>query len=159
MENNSNNSLSNFGLRSILEKEKFNKNNFLDWSRNLRIVLKHEWKLDFLETPITDEPALNASAENREAYEAALERSLDVTCLMLASMVSKSQKQFMDIEAFHIFAQLQAMYLKQARTESFETIMSYLVCSKSRRRKFPLNQRNRFLWFRKRRMSLRKKGS
>ena len=141
------------------KKKKLNRNNFLDWSRNWRIVLKHERKLDVLETPIPDEPALNASAKDREAYEAALERSLDVTCLMLASMVSKSQKQFMDIEAFHIFAQLQAMYLKQARTESFETIMSYLVCSKSRRRKFPLNQRNRFLWFRKRRMSLRKKGS
>ena len=60
-----NNAFSNFGLRSILEKEKLNGNNFLDWSRNLRIVLKHERKLDVLETPIPDEPALNASAEDR----------------------------------------------------------------------------------------------
>ena len=100
------------------------------------------------------------SAQDQAAYEAGTERSLDVTCLMLASMVPKLQKQFMDMEAFHIFAQLQAMFLKQARNESFETIKtSYFVCSKSWSRQFPLNQRNRFLWFRKGRMPSRKRGS
>ena len=34
-----------FSLRSVLEKEKLNGTNFLDWSRNLRIVLKKEKKL------------------------------------------------------------------------------------------------------------------
>ena len=91
MKNNSNNAFSNFGLRSILEKEKLNKNNFLDWSRNLIIVLKHERKLDVLETPIPNEPTLNVSAQDRAAYDAATERSLEVTCLMLASMVPELQ--------------------------------------------------------------------
>ena len=87
MANNLNNNVfTNFGLRSILEKEKLNGNNFLDWSKNLRIVLKHERKLDILETPIPDEHTLNASAEDWKAYKATLERSLDVTCLKLASM-------------------------------------------------------------------------
>ena len=107
MKNNSNyNAFSNFCLRPILEKEKLNKNNFLDWSRNLRIVLKHERKLDVLVTPIPNEPTLNVSAQDRADYEAAIERSLDVTCLMLAFMVPELQKQLMDMEAFHIFAQL-----------------------------------------------------
>ena len=107
MENNSNNNaFSNFGLRLILVKEKLNKNNFLDWSRNLRIVLKHLRKLDVFETPIPNEPTLNVFAQDRAVYEAATERSLDVTCLTLASIVPELQKQLMDMEAFHIFAQL-----------------------------------------------------
>ena len=42
---------SNNILRSILEKEKLNGSNFLDWHRNLRIVLKHDNKLYALEEP------------------------------------------------------------------------------------------------------------
>ena len=39
------NNTSTFTLRSVLEKEKLNGTNFLDWSRNLRIVLKQERKM------------------------------------------------------------------------------------------------------------------
>ena len=88
------------------KKKKLNGNNFLDWSRNLRIVLKHEQKLDVLTILIPNEPALNASAKDWEAYEAALGRSLDVTCLMLASMVPKLQKQFEEMEAYDILDKL-----------------------------------------------------
>ena len=50
----SSNSSSN--LRSILEKEKLNGTNFVDWNRNLRIVLRQEKKEYVLETPYPDEP-------------------------------------------------------------------------------------------------------
>ena len=39
-------------LRSLLEKEKLNGTNFLDWFRNLRIVLKQERKEFVIEKPI-----------------------------------------------------------------------------------------------------------
>ena len=39
-------------LRSLLEKEKLNGTNFLDWFRNLRIVLKQEWKEFVIEEPV-----------------------------------------------------------------------------------------------------------
>ena len=120
------NAFSNFGLRSILEKEKLNGNNFLDWSRNLRIVLKHERQLDVLDKPFPDEPAQDASVELKEAYDVAIDRSLDVTCLMLASMVPELQKQFEDQEAFEIMTQLKAMFGKQARTERFDTVKAIL---------------------------------
>ncbi|KEH19892.1 hypothetical protein MTR_8g470090 [Medicago truncatula] len=36
-------------LRSLIEKEKLTETNFLDWFRNMRIVLTHEkWHLLFL---------------------------------------------------------------------------------------------------------------
>ena len=39
-------------LRSLLEKEKLNGTNFLDWFRNLRIVLKQERKEFVIEEPV-----------------------------------------------------------------------------------------------------------
>ena len=43
-------------LRSILEKEKLNGANFLDWERNLRIVLKHEKREHVIDQPIPPRP-------------------------------------------------------------------------------------------------------
>ena len=54
------NTTSNLSLRSILEKDKLNRTKFLDWYRNLRIVLKQERKEYILDQPVPDEPAANA---------------------------------------------------------------------------------------------------
>lgn len=48
-------------LCSLIEKEKLNGSNFLDWRRNLRIILKYEEKLGTIETPLPDPPAANAT--------------------------------------------------------------------------------------------------
>jgi hypothetical protein len=47
---------SSFNLRSILEKEKLNGTNFVDWNQNLRIVLRQEKKEYVLDMPYPDEP-------------------------------------------------------------------------------------------------------
>ncbi|GKE10719.1 hypothetical protein Tco_1414270 [Tanacetum coccineum] len=39
-------------FRSLFEKQKLTGNNFMEWYRNLRIVLSTEDKLSFLEQPI-----------------------------------------------------------------------------------------------------------
>ena len=54
-------------LRSILEKDKLNGTNFLDWYRNLRIVLRQEMKEYILEQPIPEEPAANAPRAQKDA--------------------------------------------------------------------------------------------
>ena len=78
------NNTSTFTLRSVLEKEKLNGTNFLDWSRNLRIVLKQERKMYVLDNEIPDEPpANNAPRAERDAYSKHLNDYVDVTCLML----------------------------------------------------------------------------
>jgi len=41
-----------FSLRFVLEKEKLNGNNYADWIRNLRIVLRAEKKEEILDTPL-----------------------------------------------------------------------------------------------------------
>ena len=49
-----------FTLRSILEKDKLNGTNYVDWIRNLRIVLKAEEKEEILDTPLPEAPVDNA---------------------------------------------------------------------------------------------------
>ena len=48
-----------FSLRFVLEKEKLNGNNYADWIRNLRIVLRAEKKEEILDTPLWEELAEN----------------------------------------------------------------------------------------------------
>ena len=70
-----------FTLRSIVEKNKLNGTNFLDWERNLRIVLRSEEREDVLSTPI---PVItDTSSDEEKANEEKLRsESLPVTCLM-----------------------------------------------------------------------------
>ena len=75
-------------LQSILEKDKLNETNFLDWYRNLRIVLKQERKEYILDQPVPDEPAVNASKAQKDIYSKHLNDSINVTCLMLGCMDS-----------------------------------------------------------------------
>ncbi|GKE87282.1 hypothetical protein Tco_1564757, partial [Tanacetum coccineum] len=46
----------NNSIRSILDKEKLNGRNFLDWYRNLRIVLRNEQKSHCLEEALPEAP-------------------------------------------------------------------------------------------------------
>ncbi|XP_056698355.1 uncharacterized protein [Spinacia oleracea] len=107
-------------LRSLLEKDKLNGNNFLDWERNLRIVLRSEGGEDVLETPI---PTLSATATDAEKanQKAIKEKSVVVTCLILASMESKLQKRFDLMDAYTIIATLKSMFVEQARVERYDT--------------------------------------
>ena len=60
MANNNHNNNSTMSLRSVLEKDKLTRTNFLDWYRNLRIILKQERKEHVLDQPVPNELATNA---------------------------------------------------------------------------------------------------
>ena len=123
------NNTSTFTLRSVLEKEKLNGTKFLDWSRNLRIVLKQERKMYVLDNEIPNEPpANNAPQAERDAYSKHLNDSVDVTCLMLTTMNSELQKQFEEMDAFDIIVHLKGMFQEQARQERFTTTKALNAC-------------------------------
>ena len=82
------NNNSAFNLRSILDKEKLNGANFIDWYRNLRIILRNEKREYVLEKPYPDDIPKGANAAARTAYEKYCNDSLEVSCLMLATMSS-----------------------------------------------------------------------
>ena len=116
-----------FSLRSVLEKDKLNGTNFIDWSRNLRIVLRQEKKLEVLDHPLPAEPARNATAAVREAFEKKKNDSNDVTCLMLATMSPELQKQFEDSEACQMWVSLKEMFQARARHERYVTTKTFIT--------------------------------
>ncbi|KAI5436266.1 hypothetical protein KIW84_022655 [Lathyrus oleraceus] len=109
---------SNNILRSILDKEKLSGTNFLDWHRNLRIVLKHDKKLHVLETPVPEEePPSSAPKAERDAYKKHVDDANETACLMLATMNSELQKQHENMSAFDMIEHLKLLYQVQARHE------------------------------------------
>ncbi|GKE21344.1 retrotransposon protein, putative, ty1-copia subclass [Tanacetum coccineum] len=73
----------NNSIRSILAKEKLNGSNFLDWYRNLRIVLRNEQKLHHLEEALPEAPTATAHVVVRNAYTRRVAKQQEVACLML----------------------------------------------------------------------------
>jgi len=119
---------STLSLRSILERDKLSGTSFLDWFRNLRIVLTQERKLYVLETPCPEEPAASAPRADRTAYEKHFNDAVDVACLMLATMVPELQKNMEDKTAFEMVTHLKDMFQQQARQERFETNKALYSC-------------------------------
>ncbi|PWA55135.1 zinc finger, CCHC-type [Artemisia annua] len=114
--------------KSILEKEKLNGNNFLDWYRNLRIVLRAEQKFYHLEEALPEAPAVNATAAVRNAYTRRCNEQQEVACLMLASMIPELQKNLENLAAFDMLRELKVMFEQQAEQELFDTVKSFHAC-------------------------------
>ncbi|GJZ89845.1 hypothetical protein Tco_0661772 [Tanacetum coccineum] len=118
----------NNSIRSILEKEKLNGSNFLDWYRNLRIVLRNEQKLHHLEEALPEAPLalqtcyfLFATLHRRVAEQP------EVACLMLVIMTLEIQKNLEDRPAFEILQELKTMFQQQAKQELFETVKAFML--------------------------------
>ncbi|KAL4290252.1 hypothetical protein GQ457_14G014440 [Hibiscus cannabinus] len=118
-------------LRSLLEKEKFNGINFLDWFRNLRIVLKQERKEYVIEEVVPNEPGPNALRVDKDKFKKHMDDILDVGCLMLATMTPELQKQHEDMVAYEMIQNLKEIYEGQARQERYETSKALFQCKMS----------------------------
>ena len=108
-------------LRSILEKEKVNHTNFIDWYRNLRIVLKPKKKLYVLDFPNPDEPPQTPRGPY-QAWTKHIDDLIEVSSLMLASMITDLQKDFVNHPAYDMITTLKEMFQQQARTERYDTV-------------------------------------
>src|SRR5665213_2660505 len=117
-------------IRSTLEKNKLVGRNYLDWHRNLRIVLRQEGKSHVLDTELV-EPGPDATADEKAAFEKLKKDSNDVTCLMLACMDSSLQKKFEDSDAHIINVVLKEMFQEQERIEQFNTLKELVNCKMS----------------------------
>ncbi|KAL4284571.1 hypothetical protein GQ457_16G021700 [Hibiscus cannabinus] len=118
----------NLSLRSLLEKEKLNGINFLDWFQNLRIVLKEERKEYVIEEPVPDEPAANAPRADKEKFKKHMDDILDVGCLMPPTMVPELQKQHDDMVVYEMIQNLKEIYEGKERQERYETSKALFQC-------------------------------
>jgi hypothetical protein len=83
---------STFNLQSLFEKEKLNGANFMDWYRNLRIVLRQEKTEYVLTEPNPNDLHAGSTVADHRAHEKSCDDALNVSYLMLATMSPDLQK-------------------------------------------------------------------
>ncbi|KAL4339154.1 hypothetical protein GQ457_08G031710 [Hibiscus cannabinus] len=118
-------------LRSLLEKEKLNGINFLDWFRNMRIFFKQERKKYVIEEAVSNDPGANAPRADKNKFKKHMDDMLGVGCLMLATMTPELQKQHEDMVAYDMIQNLKEIYEGQARKERYETSKALFQCKMS----------------------------
>ncbi|KAL5709125.1 hypothetical protein ACHQM5_019846 [Ranunculus cassubicifolius] len=105
-------------LASILKDNKLTGPNYVDWKRNLDIVLTADKITFVLTTPCPPEPAANATAAVKKEHEKWVNGNDMAKCYILASMSNVLQHQHQNFgTAAEIMANLLAMFGEQNRTK------------------------------------------
>ena len=73
-------------LSAILNQNKLNGQNYVDWKRNLDIVLTVDGYKFVLTTPKPSEPGLDSSKEDKEKFEKWVKANDMAKCYILASV-------------------------------------------------------------------------
>jgi hypothetical protein len=120
--------ISAFNLQSLLEKEKLNGANFMDWYRNLRIVLRQEKTEYVLIEPYPDDLPTGSTIADHRACEKRCDDALNVSCLMLATISRNMQKQYEHVDAYTMIQQLCGMFENQARVERYNILKALFAC-------------------------------
>ncbi|KAL8116619.1 hypothetical protein AgCh_022965 [Apium graveolens] len=116
------NNTNTLSVRSVLEKDKLTGgNNYLDWQRNLRIVLRQERKLHVIDIPPPGPLPEGATADERAARTRDENDANNVACLILATMSVELQRQHVHMDAYTINEHLQSMFASQTHQERFNT--------------------------------------
>ncbi|KAG8662088.1 hypothetical protein MANES_01G061550v8 [Manihot esculenta] len=124
------NNNSTLSLRSILEKDKLKENetNFIDWFRNLRIVLKQEKKSYVLDEAIPEPPLADATNAVKNKHKKHMDDSNDIGCLMLATICPEHQKDLEHLEVYEMSVHLKQTFQQQARQDRYETTIALHDC-------------------------------
>ena len=107
-------------LRIILTENKLTGKNYLDWERNLRIVLRQERKLYVIDEDPPAVPDENATEEDTAQYDKYLADAEDVSCLILASISPELQKHCENRECWDMILHLSSLFKKEARQEKYD---------------------------------------
>ncbi|GJZ89323.1 hypothetical protein Tco_0661105 [Tanacetum coccineum] len=117
---------------TFFEKQKLTGINFMEWYRNLRIVLFVEDKLPFLEQPI---PAMPVPAEGQvlppdvlNTHTAWVKASKEIAGLMLMTMDPDIQKNLEHLGAYDMLKELKTLYAQQADQELLQTVREFHAC-------------------------------
>ncbi len=114
----------NFNLRTTLEHHKLTGTNFLDWERNLQIVLKAE-KIGFtIEGPPPQVPEEGPSDRFKKQYEPFNQAQ----CIMLGSMNSELQEQCRNLNPWEMLEYLKVCFGAQVRQERYDVTKDLYSC-------------------------------
>ncbi|GKB19397.1 zinc finger, CCHC-type containing protein [Tanacetum coccineum] len=119
-------------FRSFFEKQKLTGPNFIDWYRQLRLVLSTEDKENYLEHPIpaapVAQPGQQVPPEALAAHAAWVKGQKEVAVLMLLTMDLDIQQNLAHLGAYDMLQELKAMFSKQAEQELLQTVREFHTC-------------------------------
>ena len=111
---------SKISLRSILDEHKLKGDNFNDWYRNLKIVLRQEKLFYVLEKPIPPEPTEEVDQKIFDAWKKHIDDDEQAVCIMLGSMSDELQKTHEDMDAQSMIAHLKELYATSLHSVRFQ---------------------------------------
>ena len=104
----------------ILNNNKLIEPIFLDWFKNLKIVLRARKIAYVLNRPLPQSPSTDTSDTDQSAYQKHITSSEIASWFMLSSMTTELQIQHETIEAYDIIIHLRELFDKPVRSERFE---------------------------------------
>ncbi|GKF83932.1 hypothetical protein Tco_0248830, partial [Tanacetum coccineum] len=119
--------IKNTTIKSILLAKKLTGSNFTNWYRNLRIVLRYEKKMKFVEQPIGPAPDPETiDPDTIDKYYESINLEQEVACLVLSSL--DLQRTLEKYNAFDMMKELKTMFEEQAKQEMFKTVKAFYAC-------------------------------
>ncbi|GJU98879.1 zinc finger, CCHC-type containing protein [Tanacetum coccineum] len=120
-------------FRSFFEKQKLTGPNFIDWYRQLRLVLSTEDKEKYLEQPIPAAPVAAApdqpiSPQALATYNEWVKNQKEIAVMMLLTMDLEIQWNLAHLGANDMLKELKALYSKQAEQELLQTVRDFHTC-------------------------------
>ena len=99
-------------LREILDSNKLTGPNYVDWLRNLKIILTQEKLSYILDIPAPQEVGDDTTEEEVSTYRIWKNDSLTVKCIILASMSNELQRQHDSMDTHSILLNLKEFFGK-----------------------------------------------
>ncbi|GKB32484.1 hypothetical protein Tco_0871885, partial [Tanacetum coccineum] len=125
-------SANNSVFRGFFEKQKLTGPNFIDWYRQLRIVLSIEDKLNYLEQPLPPAPVApegqQVAPEIIAAHNAWIKGSKEIVGLMLMTMEPEIQRNLENLHANDMLKELKTLFAQQAEQELLQTTRDFHSC-------------------------------
>ncbi|GKE54552.1 hypothetical protein Tco_1489708 [Tanacetum coccineum] len=109
-------------------KEKVSGNNFNDWFRQLKLVLRVEKKMFVIEQPLPAAPAADSEAQVLSQWNVVYDAYNEVACLILGNMTLELHRQFENSSPNDMIKELKSMFEKHAGVEMFDLIQSFHTC-------------------------------
>nr|GEX59333.1 hypothetical protein [Tanacetum cinerariifolium] len=114
-------------FRLMFEKGKLSGNNFNDWLRQLKLVLRVKKKLFVIEQPLL-RLLLLFEAQVLAQWNVVYDAYNEVSCLILRSMTPELHRQFENSSPYDMIRELKSVFKKQAGVERFDVIRNFHAC-------------------------------
>ena len=116
-------------LATILEQNKLTRPNFVDWIRNLKIVLQLKKRAYVLDTGPPSVPPENITSEDYADYLWHVDDNLQSRCYILALMSNELQRQNEDQDiSYGILIHLQELYGERTRQTRYQISKELFRC-------------------------------